>query len=137
MIPTSAMEDYLEAILIMSGKNTEVRVTDLAKHLNIKPPSVIEMIQNMKKKDLVIHETRKDIQLTTSGKNIAEKIKQRHDLLLTFFVNVLGLDKKTADNDACAIEHVLSNKSYERLIQYTQFIGKQKQSPSDWFDSSK
>ncbi|MDD5457679.1 MAG: metal-dependent transcriptional regulator [Candidatus Margulisbacteria bacterium] len=122
---STAMEDYLEAILMIRNTGEKIRVKSLAQRLNIKPPSVIDMLKNMANNGYVVHESRGDIQLTKTGSRIAGKIKKRHELLTKFFHEILGLDIKTANIDACKVEHFLSRKTCERLVEYMDSIEKQ------------
>ncbi len=116
--PTSAMEDYLEALLRLQKKGLETRVKDLAEELNIKPPSVIDMIKILASKGYVTQENRKEILLTESGMEIAKKTHTKHDVIKQFLNEILYVDEDTADQDACKIEHCLSQKTYEQLVKF-------------------
>jgi DtxR family Mn-dependent transcriptional regulator len=118
MKPTSAMEDYLEALLSLEAKGIETRVKNLAEELNIKPPSVIEMLKHLIAKGYVTQENRKEVHLTESGMAVAKKIQKKHAVIKSFLVDVLKLDEDTADTDACKIEHCLSQKTYEQLMKF-------------------
>jgi DtxR family Mn-dependent transcriptional regulator len=116
--PTSAMEDYLEALLRLQEKGLETRVKDLAEELNIKPPSVIDMIKILASKGYVTQENRKEILLTETGLEIAKKTHTKHAVIKTFLKEVLAVDDTTANEDACKIEHCLSQKTYEQLVKF-------------------
>ncbi len=118
MKPTSAMEDYLEGLLSLEKKGIETRVKNLAEELNIKPPSVIEMIKTLVGKGYVTQENRKEIHLTESGMEIAKNTRKKHSVIKTFLQDILKVDEATADLDACKIEHCLSQKTYEQLVKF-------------------
>lgn len=126
MKPTAAMEDYLEAIIVLQGKKEEVRIKKLAEHLGIKPPSVIEMMKNLKNNGYVLQKSRGDITLTEKGILVAKQVKKRHDILKKFFHKILELDEDIAEKDACKIEHHLSPETYNKLANYVDFILKDK-----------
>jgi DtxR family Mn-dependent transcriptional regulator len=116
--PTSAMEDYLEALLRLQEKGQETRVKDIAEELKIKPPSVIDMIKILIAKGYVTQENRKKILLTEAGMEIAKKTHTKHDIIKNFLQEILSVDEATADQDACKIEHCLSQKTYEQLVKF-------------------
>ena len=118
MQPTSAMEDYLEALLRLQEKGEKTRVKDLAEELNIKPPSVIDMIKILIAKGYITQETRKEIILTTAGMEIAKKTHTKHAVIKQFLSVILSVDDITADQDACKIEHCISQKTYEQLVNF-------------------
>ncbi|MDD4527998.1 MAG: metal-dependent transcriptional regulator [Candidatus Margulisbacteria bacterium] len=118
MKPTAAMEDYLEALLVLEQKNIETRVKNLAEELNIKPPSVIEMIKSLISKKLVSQKPRENIKLTSTGREIAKKIQTRHLAIKDFFQHILGMDEAFADSEACKVEHCLSTETCDKLIEY-------------------
>ena len=120
MQPTSAMEDYLEALLRLQEKGEKTRVKDLAEELNIKPPSVIDMIKILIAKGYITQETRKEIILTTTGMEIAKKTHTKHAVIKQFLSVILSIDDLTADQDACKIEHCISQKTYEQLVIFME-----------------
>ena len=124
MQPTSAMEDYLEALLRLQNKGQETRVKDLAEELNIKPPSVIDMIKTLVSKGYVTQENRKEILLTESGMEIAKKTHIKHDVIKQFLNEILSVDEATADQDACKIEHGISQTTYEQLVKFMDIFNK-------------
>ena len=115
---SASSEDYLEAIFVLQKKKKEVRGKDIADHLNIKRPSVTDAIKLLKDKQLVSQEKYGFIELTPKGKGIAEEVLKKHQLIKKFLQTVLGLDEKTADQDACKMEHGLSKKTIDLIMQY-------------------
>jgi len=118
IILTPALEDYLEAILEIHEKEDVVRVTDVADRLNIAKSTVSQTINRLKKLGLVVQESYGPIKLTRTGKKHATKVQNRHRIIRKFLVEILEIDYKTADEDACLMEHVLSPKTMEKLAEF-------------------
>ena len=102
---TSSLEDYLEAIWMTSLKKKVVRVKDIVEHLGVKAASVVEAMSNLREKGLVIQEKYGYIELTPNGNKIAKNIYKKHKILSRFLKEVLDVEKETAADDACRIEH--------------------------------
>jgi len=113
-----SLEDYLETILIISEQNEKVRITDLAEALDVAKSSVHQSISRLKEADLVTQEKYGPVDLTDTGKQKAIKIREKHEILVSFLVEVLGVDHDTAHRDACLIEHSISAVTIEKLIQF-------------------
>jgi DtxR family Mn-dependent transcriptional regulator len=107
-------EDYLEAIYVVRLKKGYVRVKDVALQLGVRGPSVIEMLQKLHGKRLVVYEKYGGITLTEEGEAIARVIKDRHDTLVRL-LSLAGVPADIADKDACTIEHHLSPTTLEQL----------------------
>ncbi|MBR1743162.1 MAG: metal-dependent transcriptional regulator [Lachnospiraceae bacterium] len=112
-----SVEDYLEAILILSQKLPVVRSVDIANELGYKKPSVSIAMKNLREKDYIYVMEQGYIYLTDSGKEIAEMIYERHNFFKDWLIS-MGVDEKTAADDACKIEHDLSPESYAAIKKY-------------------
>lgn len=110
-------ENYLETILILSKEKTTVRSVDIAEELGYKKSSVSVAMKNLREKNHITVSKEGFITLTDSGREIAEMIYERHELLTAWLVR-LGVDKEIASEDACRIEHVISSESFEALKKY-------------------
>ena len=132
---TASLEDYLEAIFIISQSHKVVRVKDLVKHLKVAGASVENALKILKEKGLINHEKYGYIELTEKGEKEAQKIYERHKVLQRFFSQILGLDESTAQKDACAIEHYISEEGLERLIKFLKFIEECPQGTPNWLKS--
>ena len=110
-------ENYLETILILSKEKPVVRSVDIAEELNFKKSSVSVAMKNLREKEHITVTKEGFIYLTESGREIAEMIFERHELLTGWLVS-LGVDKKTAADDACRIEHVISKESFEAIRKH-------------------
>ncbi|QOR35516.1 metal-dependent transcriptional regulator [Clostridium sp. 'deep sea'] len=115
---TASMQDYLEVILNLNDYEEAVRVTDIAKKLDIAKASVNQSINKLKKLGLVKHEVYGPVELTEKGRKVAEDVRMRHNKLYNFLVNILGVDSQTAEKDACLMEHVVSEQTMIRLTEF-------------------
>ena len=112
-------EDYLEAILVLSGKNPVVRGVDIAEELGYKKASVSVAMKNLREKNHITVTPEGYIYLTPSGQQIADMIYERHQLL-TSCLEKLGVSAEIAEKDACKIEHVISKESFEAIKEYVK-----------------
>lgn len=112
-----SLEDYLEAILVLEGALEHVRSVDVASYLGFSKPSVSHAMKLLAQKELIKLDTSKILQLTEKGRSIADATYKRH----CFFVEMLtsiGVPKNIANEDACRIEHVLSEESFNAIQKY-------------------
>lgn len=107
-------ENYLETILLLSKSRPVVRAVDIATELGFKKSSVSVAMKNLRENGHITVTNEGYIYLTQSGKEIAEMIYERHELLSSWLVK-LGVDKQIATEDACRIEHVISQESFEAI----------------------
>lgn len=112
-----SLEDYLEAILVLSMKNGDhnVRSIDIARMLNFSKPSVCSAVKALCKKELLEKDTAGFLHLTKQGKILATKVYERHRFLADRLVD-LGVSRATAEKDACRMEHYLSEESYVKIV---------------------
>lgn len=115
---SASMQDYLEAILELEESEDSVRVTDIANKLKIAKASVNQTIRKFKEKGLVRQQSYGPIELTGQGRDMADKVRQKHRILRQFLVEVLGVDRVVADKDACLMEHAVSPQTMERLTEF-------------------
>lgn len=115
-------ENYLETILILGQKKGNVRSIDIAHELEFKKPSVSVAMKNLRQNGFIEVDDSGFITLTASGRQIAESIYERH-LLFSRWLTELGVNEKTAAEDACKMEHVLSAESFEAIKKHLhQFL---------------
>ena len=129
---TANMEDYMENIALLLNENTVVRVKDIAQKLNITMPSVTAALQKLKEKGLVDYEKYGHVQLTPRGKEIADSVYHKHSFLSEFFQSILNMDKKSAEEQACKLEHHLSNDASTRMQQFVDFYKHEQQANEQW-----
>ena len=107
-------EMYLETIYVLSQTSNAVRGIDIADHLGYSKPSVSRAIGLLKDEGLVKKDDNGYYKLTEAGEIMAKRIYERHTVLTTLFIN-LGVDDKTASEDACRIEHYISDKTFDAI----------------------
>ncbi len=107
-------EDYLEAILVIRQEKGYCRSVDVCNHLDFSKPSVSRAVKTLEEEGYIERRDGGFIYLTEMGQNVAEKILERHHTLTRFFEK-LGVSSKTAEDDACLIEHVISDETYNKL----------------------
>lgn len=117
---TFTMENYLEAIYELSRDDTGARVSDIAERLGVTKASTSAAMTALSEKGLITNEKYGEIHLTPTGRALAEFTSQKHQIIRQFFIDVLRIDAKTADKDACAIEHVISNDSVQAMQEFLQ-----------------
>ena len=114
-------EMYLETILILKNQNEYVRSIDIAHTMDFSKPSVSRAIKLLKESQLIVVDDKGYIDFTDEGRRIAEKVYGRHQILTEFLVSI-GVSAKQAEEDACRIEHIISNET-QQCIQ--NFLKKQ------------
>ena len=110
-------EMYLETILILSKQQKEVRSIDISRMMNFSKPSVSRAVNKLKDFDYIYIDTNGLITLTEKGKGLANNIYDKH-IALTNLLKAVGVDEKRASEDACRIEHVISDESFLALRKY-------------------
>ena len=110
-------EMYLEAILVLAKKSGYVRSIDVSEYLGYSKPSVSRAMGILREGGYILMEKDGAITLTDSGKKLAETIYERHTVLSELLIR-LGVDEKTATDDACRIEHVISDESFQAIKKY-------------------
>lgn len=114
MVINESAEDYLETILMLSKKLPVVRSIDIANEMGYKKSSVSIAMKNLREAEHIRVTKEGYIYLTDSGKEIAEMIYERHQILSSWLIK-LGVDKKVAEEDACRIEHDISKESFNAI----------------------
>lgn len=114
MAITEAVENYLETILILSKEQPDVHAIDICSYLGYSRPTVSIVLKKMRENGLVLVDDDNHITLTEKGKEVAEHIYDRHNVLSELFI-MLGVSRDNATEDACKIEHDLSDETYSVL----------------------
>ncbi len=121
---TSNMEDYLETIAALQKVKGVARVRDIGAKLKVKSSSVNSALQNLSDGGFVIHEKYGYVELTKEGKKIAAQIQDKHDILIKFLADILKVDKAVAAEDACKMEHTISQQTYEKIVEFVKYVEK-------------
>ena len=117
-------EDYLETMLILQEEHGYIRSIDIAKHLGITKPSVSYAVKRLKESGYINMEPNGPITFAEPGLEIAKRIYERHKTL-TSFLELLGVEAEQAEKDACEIEHVISDESYNAICEHVKkYAGK-------------
>ena len=114
MRSNESAEMYLESILLLQQKQGHVRAIDIARHTGYTKPSISRAVGLLRTHEYITVDPSGFIELTESGKTLAEKIFERHRILTAFLEHV-GVSAETADDDACKIEHVISDETVEKI----------------------
>jgi len=131
---TPTMEDYLEAIYILSKEKRVVRVKDIAKRLEVKMPTVTGMLKTLSDKGMIDHEKYEYLELTGKGFHIGSQIDHRHQLLKSFLIDILQINHDQADEDACKMEHAVSPTTLERIVEFMAFIENCPRGGNEWLE---
>ena len=121
---TTSSQDYLETILILSRGGGQVRSIDIANNMQVSRASVNKALGVLKEKGMIRHEKYGTVSLTEEGIKVADSVRLRHNALKKLLVDTLGVSQDIAEQDACGMEHVISNETYTKLKEY---IKKQKE----------
>lgn len=112
-------ENYLEAILMLSKTQKEIHAIDVVNHLGYSKPSVSIMLKKLKDEQYIEIDSNSHLHLTKTGKEIATKIYERHTTLTDFFKSI-GVSATIAEEDACKIEHDLSDETFSAIKNFIQ-----------------
>lgn len=116
---TESQENYLETILILSRKKPVVRSVDIANELGYKKPSISVAMKNLREQNHITVTPEGYIYLTESGLKIANTIYERHEVL-TNYLTRLGVNPKVAEEDACRIEHIISEETFTAIKNHAK-----------------
>ena len=108
-------EMYLETILILKKRNGQVRSIDIARELDFSKPSVSRAVGILKEDGYISVDSNGYIELTDKGTKVAKDIYEKHKVLTEFFTNIAKVSPETAEEDACRIEHVISDETFQGL----------------------
>ena len=115
-------EMYLEAIYVLSQKSAAVRGIDVGEYLGYSKPSVSRALGVLRDEGFVTKDDHGFIKLTEAGEARAKRIYERHTVLTRMFINI-GVDEETASEDACRIEHYISDKAFEAVKAHLKTLG--------------
>ena len=132
---TPAMEDYLEAIFNLGREKRAIRVKDIAKRLNVKMPTVTSMLNTLGDRGFVDYQKYEYIELTRKGHRVGKEIDRRHKVLRAFLVNILNVNSKRANQEACEMEHAVSPSTLDRFVEFMEFLQFCPRAGSSWLDN--
>jgi len=111
-------ENYLETILLLKQRNGKVRSIDIATELNYSKPSISRAMGILKESGYITIDQSGYIDFTDRGQAKADEIYERHRIIRHFLATTTGVDLKTADEDACRIEHIISQEGFQKIKDY-------------------
>mgnify|MGYP000855896602 FL=1 len=111
-------EMYLETILVLMKRKGQVRSIDIARELNFSKPSVSRAVGILKDDDFISVDADGFIELTEKGQKKAQDVYEKHKVLTKFFMDVIKIDPETAEEDACRIEHIISDETFQGIKKY-------------------
>ena len=114
---TASLEDYLEIICNYDNSNKRIRAIDISKELKVSRASVTEALKKLASKNFITYGRYDSITLTEDGCRIAQEVVSKHNILQMFFES-LGLSKEEASENACKVEHVITQNAFEKISQY-------------------
>lgn len=121
---SASLEDYLEAIFNLTGESDVARSKDIAKLLGVSKSSVTGALRVLKEKGLANYKPYDFVTLTKTGQKSAAEVVRKHNILKSFFVNVLGVEIDIAQQAACKAEHTLGPEVIARLLSFIEFVTK-------------
>lgn len=119
-----AMEDYLKEIYRLEQENRSARVSDISVKMEVRKASVVSAVNFLKQQGLLTQEPYGHINLTGAGREEAEAIVKKYDIIYNFFTGMLKLDPDAAKKEACAAEHSLSKDTVLRMAQLAKDAGR-------------
>lgn len=122
LILSQSQEDYLEEIYIQVLNSGQASVTAISNALNVKKASVTGALIQLAEKKLINYAPYAKITITKKGEKIAEEILKKHDTITEFFTQILQLPQKEAAENACRMEHIVSDELFSRLNKFAKFI---------------
>lgn len=112
---SASKEDYLELIYELSASKSDFKAVDIAKRMNISRASVSEALQKLASQGYLVYEKYKPAVLTEKGREVAEKVYHKHNVLCSFFKKFLKLSEDESQINACRIEHVITDSAFEKI----------------------
>jgi DtxR family Mn-dependent transcriptional regulator len=134
---TSGLEDYLEVISNCLKTNSKVKAIDISRELQVSRASVSEALKRLAEQGFINYGRYGTISITEKGSQAAESVIKRHTLIRDFLRNILGLDENEANENACKIEHVISDKLIDNLDKFMEYNKANPQFSSKFINSIK
>ena len=129
---SASLEDYLEAIYLISADKNLAHANHIAEYLKVSKSSVSWALNQLSQKDLINYVPYEAITLTAKGKSVGEKLASRHAQIKKFLTKVLGINDSVADANACRMEHVLDKEVFQRMQDFMAFLENCPRAGSEW-----
>ena len=112
---SESLEMYLETMYRLENELGKIRCVDIANSLHVSKPSVNKAVNVLKEQGYLTQEVYGNIYLTDEGREIGKKIFSRHKVIMRYLVEILGIDPEIAEEDACKMEHILSEETFNKM----------------------
>ncbi|MCF7816330.1 MAG: metal-dependent transcriptional regulator [Kiritimatiellales bacterium] len=133
---SASQEDYLETIFFLSREEGKARPKEIAKRMKVRAASVTGALKALAEKDLINYEPYASVTLTDAGREVAGRIAVKHEALLHFFMQVLGLECAEAEEFACTMEHAIPDHILKRLVRFAEYTEKCPSFTASWLDDA-
>ncbi len=134
VVLSSSLEDYLEKIWQILTQKGVVHAIDIAESLKVKKPSVTSALRKLSSKGLINYQPYKPVTLTESGEKAARRILEKHIAIKNFFLNVLDIKTDVADELACSMEHLVTDRIISKMIAFEKFVHRCPNFDYSWID---
>lgn len=129
---SATLEDYLEEISRLAVKKGVARVRDVARSLSVHKSTVTAALKSLAEKGYVDYSPYEAVTLTVKGQKLADQIVQKHEIIKRFLIDVLFINERTADENACRMEHVMDKEVLDRLLCFADFVRSCPRGGSKW-----
>lgn len=133
---SASLEDYLETIFFLSREDGKARPKNIAERMQVRAASVTGALKILSEKGLVNYAPYASVTLTESGREIARGIANKHEALLHFFTQVLGIEAREAEEFACSMEHTIPDHILQRFVRFAEYTEKCPHFNAAWQDSA-
>ena len=133
---SASQEDYLEAIFFLSQEGGSARSKEIAERMKVRAASVTGALKVLSEKGMIHYAPYGEASLTEAGRGIAESIAGKHQALLHFFMQVLGIEAAEADEFACTMEHSIPDHILKRLVKFAEYTEKCPSFSANWRESA-
>lgn len=131
---TASQEDYLEAIFHVVEERRVARSKDLIQRLGVNSSSVTQALRTLSERGMIHYEPYGVVTLTDRGEALARDVIRRHEALRTFFVDILQVDAKVAEDAACKMEHAMPRLIVDRLVNFIDYTARCPRGAADWVE---
>ncbi|MBT8042956.1 MAG: metal-dependent transcriptional regulator [Kiritimatiellales bacterium] len=133
---SASLEDYLEMIFFLSREDGKARPKDIAERMHVRAASVTGALKALSEKGLINYIPYASVTLTDKGREIASRIAVKHEALLHFFTQVLGIDAAEAEEFACSMEHTIPDHILQRLVRFAEYTETCPSFNASWLESA-
>ena len=133
---SASLEDYLETIFFLSRDEGKARPKDIAERMKVRAASVTGALKALGEKGLINYEPYALATLTDEGREVASKIAVKHEALLHFFTQVLGIEAAEAEEFACSMEHTIPDHILQRFVRFAEYTEKCASFDASWLDDA-